>query len=92
MRKVLRKLSVLSVLSVNVGNPMIDNLAEELARVAVDASEHPAEAVAAMLKGGAIILARTFGHDKAFEIMMEVMAETERDWIKAKTGSDVMRH
>ena len=71
---------------------MSNDLADQLARAAVDATEHPSDAVAALLKGGAIILARTFGHDKAFEIMVEVMAETERGWIKAKTGEDVVKH
>lgn len=71
---------------------MPNDLAEQLARAAVDATEHPSDAVAALLKGGAIILARTFGHDKAFEIMVEVMAETERAWIKTKTGEDVVKH
>jgi hypothetical protein len=71
---------------------MSNDLADQLARVAVDATEHPSDAVAALLKGGAIVLARTFGQQKAFEIMMEVMAETERDWTKSKTGEDVIRH
>lgn len=71
---------------------MSNDLADQLARAAVDVTEHPSEAVAALLKGGAIILARTFGHDKAFEIMLEIMAETERSWIKIKTGDDVVKH
>ncbi|QCB42284.1 hypothetical protein E5673_08600 [Sphingomonas sp. PAMC26645] len=63
-------------------------LAEQLARVAVDATDHPADAVTALMKAGGIILQRTFGADEA----VRIMAEVERDWTKLRTGSDVVRH
>ncbi len=67
-------------------------LAHSLALIAVDATEHPAEAVAGLMRAAATILQRTFGDDGAAQLMRSMMNEAFATWEASKQNAEATKH
>ncbi|MEZ0495980.1 hypothetical protein [Sphingomonas sp. IW22] len=67
-------------------------LAHDLALIAVDATEHPADAVTGLMRAAATILQRTFGDDGAAQLMRLMMNETFATWEASKQDAGATKH
>lgn len=67
-------------------------LVNNLALIAVDATEHPSEAVTALMRAAATILQRTLGPDAAARLMCSITQEAFEAWQAANQSVDATKH
>ncbi|WCT73793.1 hypothetical protein PQ455_00740 [Sphingomonas naphthae] len=72
----------------NTYSPLWDTLLQ----TAVCHTEHPGEAVSALMRAAAEILQRSFGQDVAIELLSEIVAEATDHWRSIQPPPASVRH